>query len=64
MPTIDQPKKEKLVGENVVEAQRFYGLSSEEKPAAAPNGSCFVEMDTSKLYFYNAAGAAWVEWGA
>ena len=44
----------------------FYGLSTDDKPTggAVANGSAFLEMDTGKLYFYNASGAAWIEWGA
>lgn len=48
-------------------AELFFGLSTDTKPEPAANGSCFVEMDAGKLYFYNAAGAAdekWIEWGA
>ena len=41
----------------------FFGLSADAKPAAA-NGSCFLEMDTGKLCFYDAAGKQWREWGA
>ena len=47
----------------------FYGLSTDEKPTGSgiANGSCFVEMDDGKIYFYDADGAAgseWIEWGA
>ena len=45
--------------------QTYYGLSTDSKPTdGISNGSCFVEMDSGKIYFYNAAGAAWAEWGA
>lgn len=45
----------------------FYGLSTDDpKPAGAANGSAFIEMDTGKLYFYDASdgGSGWTEWGA
>lgn len=44
----------------------FFGLSTDVKPtgAAVANGSAFIELDTSKIYFYNADGAEWQEWGA
>ena len=42
----------------------FYGLSTDAKPAACGNGSCFVEMDSGKLYFYDADTPQWIEWGA
>ena len=40
----------------------FYGLSTDTKPAAA-NGDSFIEMDTGKLYLYDADGADWTEFG-
>ena len=41
------------------------GLSTDSKPTGLSigNGWMFIEMDTSKIYFYNAAGTAWVEFG-
>lgn len=44
----------------------YYGLSTDNsKPTTdVANGSAFVEMDTSKLYFYDAEGETWREWGA
>ena len=42
-------------------ARTFYGTSSDTKPsgADAANGSCFLEMDTGNVYFYDAEGAEW-----
>lgn len=42
------------------------GLSTDTKPlgGAVKNGSVFIEMNTGKIYFYNEAGNAWIEWGA
>lgn len=62
--TIDNPVKSRLAGANVKAVATYYGLSTDTKPAKANNGSAFVEMNTGKLYFFNAAGGAWVEWGA
>lgn len=50
----------------VSEPTTYYGLSTDSKPTGTGvfNGSCFLEMDTGKLYFYDAAGSQWREWGA
>lgn len=40
-------------------------LSTDPKPTEGMyNGSKLAEMDTGKLYMYNAAGGAWIEWGS
>lgn len=44
--------------------KEVYGLSTDTKPSNVPNGSIFVEMDTSKLYTFDADGKQWNEWGA
>ena len=44
--------------------KEVYGLSTDVKPTNVPNGSIFVEMDTSKLYTFDADGKRWNEWGA
>lgn len=42
-----------------------YGLSTDPKPTNGVfNGSQFVEMDTSKLYFFSEEGQAWIEFGS
>ena len=43
----------------------FMGLSTDSKPTIAKfpsmkNGSSFFEMDTKKIYFYDAENAQWV----
>lgn len=43
----------------------FNGLSSDTKPLIADypnmkNGSSFLEMDTKKIYFYDAENNEWV----
>ena len=42
------------------------GVSTDNKPTAEDvgNGSVFIEMDTSKVYFYDEADDAWYEWEA
>lgn len=46
-----------------VKADAYYGLSTDTKPTGAiANGSVYVEMDTSRLYVYDAASAAWYDW--
>lgn len=41
----------------------YFGLSTDTKPSGTSlNGRAFVEMDTSKLYFYDAANETWYEW--
>ena len=44
-------------------ANNFAGLSTDEKPTGAYNGSCFIEMDTGKVYFYDAESGEWIEFG-
>ena len=40
-------------------------LSTDTKPTAGiANGSVCLEMDTSKIYLFDEAGAQWREWGA
>ena len=41
-------------------------LSTDTKPTTdttMANGSVLIEIDTSKIYFYNEASSAWLEWG-
>ena len=40
-------------------------LSSDTKPVGdnIANGSSLIEMDTSKIYFYDAQNGEWKEWG-
>lgn len=42
----------------------YYGLSTDNKPTdGVGNGSAFIEMDTSKIYFFDVANATWRDWG-
>lgn len=46
-------------------ADVLFGLSTDTKPVSVANGTLFVEMDSCKLYFFNAAGSEgeeWIEW--
>ena len=41
----------------------YYGNSGDDKPTGtALNGRAFVEMDTSKIYHYDADSQTWYEW--
>lgn len=43
----------------------FYGLSTDTKPTDnVVNGSVFIEMDTSTLYFFDQENVEWRKWGA
>lgn len=42
----------------------IYCLSTDTKPTDLPNGSCAIEMDTSKVYFFDEENTDWWEWGA
>jgi hypothetical protein len=39
----------------------LFGLSTDEKPLDVLNGSMFVEMDTSKYYFFSGETSEWLE---
>lgn len=40
-----------------------YCLSTDTKPTeGVGNGSVLIEMDTSKIWFFDAAGGQWLEW--
>lgn len=47
----------------------YTGLSTDQKPVAdengkpVPNGSTLLEMDTSKVYIFDAESAQWLELG-
>ena len=48
-----------------VNGTTFVGLSTDEKPTdGVPNGACYISMDNSKLYFYDASNEQWKEWSA
>ena len=37
------------------------GMSTDTKPTDVPNGSTFWEMDTGKVYGFDAGGKIWYE---
>lgn len=39
----------------------YFGLSTDSRPADAPNGSTLHEMDTSAEYLYDAENDAWIK---
>ena len=40
----------------------YRGMSSDEKPVKnVPNGSTFYEMDTQKVFMFDAAQKEWIE---
>lgn len=43
----------------------FVGLSTDVKPVEdVANGSIFIEIDTSTLYFFDLDNEEWKEWSA
>ena len=41
--------------------EKLAGLSTDNKPTNVRNGSIFVEMDTSKISFFNEDDGQWEE---
>lgn len=41
-----------------------FGLSTDQKPTDVINGSRYIEMDTDKVFLFDAEGKEWLEWGA
>ena len=41
--------------------QEIAGTSSDSKPTGLASGSIFTEVNTGKVFFYNAAAGTWVE---
>lgn len=51
------------IGNKYVRPVTLLGLSSDSKPTEnMANGSVFIEMDTSTLYFFDLANTEWQEW--
>lgn len=42
----------------------YAGLSTDNKPTTTENGAVFIEMNTGKVYFFDADNTTWREWGA
>lgn len=56
-------------GSNIISTIAIYGLSTDTKPTVygpydtpIPNGSAFVEMDTSTMYLFDEANQEWDAW--
>ncbi len=50
-------------GMQYIRPTKGYCLSSDTKPTeGVGNGSVLIEMDTGKIYFFDEAGGAWIEW--
>ena len=48
-----------------VNGTTYCGLHDDSKPTEGiSNGSCFLEMDTGNIFFFDAANSTWREWGA
>lgn len=41
----------------------IFGLSTDQKPYDVINGSRFIEMDTDKVFLFDADGSEWLEVG-
>ncbi len=63
---ITQDKAIQVVDGKVTSNSTLFGLSTDTpKPTdGIGNGSCYVEMDTGKLYFFDVVSGSWLEWGA
>ena len=48
--------------ENTDHVCYIYGLSTDVKPTEVGPNSIFIELDTKKLYFYQAASETWAEY--
>lgn len=44
-------------------AETLFGLSTDSKPTSVANGTRFIEMNTSTIYFFDAEHDDWLEWG-
>lgn len=64
MITIYDNKKVKKENGDIKFLVELRGLSTDNKPTIiengiVENGSAFIEIDTQKIYFYDAASEAW-----
>ena len=39
----------------------FRGLEDDDKPDGVPNGSDYLEMDTGKMFYYDAENGTWLD---
>ena len=50
-----------LMGERFGGYYYLVGLSGDTKPTDVPNGMPFLEMDTGKIFLFDAANSVWYE---
>jgi hypothetical protein len=48
-------------GKSSVDPSELYGLSTDTKPKDVVNASLFYEMDTKKIYLFDATSKVWLE---
>lgn len=60
--SVVQPKREKLVGSNIVPGNIHIGTAA-KKTNDAKDGDVYIETDTSKLYFFDEENNQWRPWG-
>jgi len=59
MISIFEMKASAKTSKNITSELR--GLSTDTKPTDVDNGCIFIEMDTGKIYFYDAENKQWKE---
>ena len=67
MVSFNEKKSRFSMGSSVAQCLNFvdgYCLSTDIKPTeGVANGSCLVEMDTGKLFFFDEENQRWLEFG-
>ena len=62
---ITNDKHAQKIGGKYVRPDTLFGLSTDSKPTEnVANGAKFIEMDTSKVYFFDLDSTTWLAWGA
>lgn len=75
MPSVESTNAQRVINEKVVKVnqtgspmfevmQEISGLSTDVKPTDVATGSVFFEVDTDKIYMYDAENTTWYEVGA
>ena len=64
MISIRKKERERILGEGSIALVELAGLSSDTKPTEIgttkiDNGSVFIEMDTQKIFFFDAENEEW-----
>lgn len=62
--TLSADQQFKMVTETGSKMQgtiEFRGLSTDTKPTDCINGAAFIEIDTGKVYLFDAVGGEWHE---